>query len=171
MRRLTSFERVFFMPIRIVLLAVLILLCGLAAPARADRSHWEPGYWEDQNDRAYIEPGTGTQNTQWDDDPWSPQAWAQQRQHGDKKDGDRQVIAGFFKADILRKLYTEDGTPAVRVGPAFYALGGQDQRRVAAMIDDAYGVTANKLYGMFTLYDWNNHRAIGTYTQYGLQMK
>ena len=159
------------MPIRLFLLAAILLASCLAVPAQADPRHWGLDYWEQQDDPPYIEPGKGTQNTQWDDDPWSPKVWAQQRQGKDGKNGDRNVIAGFFRADIIRKLYTEHGTAAVRVGPAFYELGGQDQRRVAAMIDDAYGVTSNKLYGMFTLYDWNNRRAIGTYTQYGLQMQ
>ena len=144
-------------------------LALLSAPLPAFASwlgHWDPDSWEQQNDRPYIEHPSETQNTQWDNDPWSPKIWAQQR-----KGGAQEVIDGFYRADIIRKLYTEHGTAAVRVGPAFYTLGGEDQRRVASMIDDTYGITANKTYGMFTLYDWNNDRAIGTYTQYGLQMQ
>lgn len=128
---------------------------------------WGPGHWEHLHDfQPYIEHPFQTQNTQWNNDPWTPATWAQQR-GGDGK----VVVDDFYKADILRRQYVYNGTAAVDVGPGFYQLGGRDQRRVAAMLDSAYGVTQNKLYGMFTLYDWNTGDPIGTYTRYGLQMK
>jgi hypothetical protein len=155
-----------------VLIAIFVItsgcLCGNAqAGGKIWPFAWGPSHWEHLDHfQPYIDNPVQTQDLQWDNDPWSPSVWAQQR-----NDGEKRVVADLFKADIFRDKFVEDGVPAVQVGPTFYMLGGQDKRRVTAMLDDFYGITKNKVFGMFTLYDWNSHQPIGTYTQYGLQMK
>ncbi len=155
-----------------VFIAFFVLACaGAPFRAQADGKLWQfgygPGHWEQLHEfQPYIEPSKGTQNQQWNDDPWSPSTWSQQR-----GDGNKQVVSDLFKADIFREQYVKNGVPAVDVGPHFYDLSGNDQRRVAAMLDDYYGITANKVFGMYKLYDWNTGLPIGTYTQYGLQLK
>ena len=142
-----------------------------AAPAKAESKWWiwgwGPGHWEQLNGfKPYIEHPTQTQNKQWDNDPWKPADWAKQRPGGGEE-----VVKGFYKADIIREQYTEDGLPAVRVGQGFYMLGGNDQRKVMAMLDYVYGITSNAVYGGFQIYDWNTRAQIGAYTQYGLYLK
>jgi hypothetical protein len=155
-----------------VIIAIFVLMGG-ALPLQAQAGGkvspfgWGPEHWEQLHDfQPYIDHPYQTQNEQWDDDPWAPSFWAQQRDSGEKR-----VVDDLFRVDIFRKKYVEDGVPAVQVGQNFYNLGGNDKRRVTAMLDDFYGITRNKVFGMFTLYDWNSNRAIGTYTQYGLQLK
>jgi hypothetical protein len=152
---------------KIVSLAFFLFVFGYCLNAHAETGHWGLDYWESQRPYTpYIQDPIQTQNQQWANDPWQPADWAVQR-----KGNAKEQMKRFYQADIIRKQYVKDERAAIDVGPAFYELGGQDQQRVAAFIDETYGVTKNKLYGMYTLYDWNTHRAIGTYTQYGLTMK
>jgi hypothetical protein len=155
-----------------VFVALLALIgAGLSTQAHANGKFgpfaWEPSHWEQLHEfQPYIEHPTQTQNQQWENDPWTPSTWAQQR-----GDGAKRVVDDLFRVDIFRKQYVEDGVPAVQVGPNFYNLGGNDKRRVTAMLDEFYGITKSKVFGMFMLYDWNTHQPIGSYTQYGLQLK
>lgn len=157
---------------RQVFVTALFFSLAIIGSARADSKidgavGWGPGHWEkDYKFQPYIEHPTQPQHQQWRRDPWQPYQWATQYDGGGQ-----QVIDGFYTADILRKQYVKNGTAAVDVGPGFYMLSGNDKRKVAAMIDYVYGITKNDLYGLYTLYDWNNHRPIGTYTQYGLEMQ
>ena len=81
------------------------------------------------------------------------------------------VIRGFYTADIIRDQYVDDDVPVLEVGPGFYMLGGHDKRRVTELVDDVYGITSSKRFGMFMIYDWKTEKAIGAYTQYGLQLQ
>ncbi len=127
---------------------------------------WYGSHWENQDFEPYLEPAKEPHGSQWNKDPWQPEHWTAQR-GGDETS----LIRGFYNADILRDQYMDDDLPVLEVGPAFYQLGGHDKRRVVQMVDQAYGVTSDKLFGMFMLYDWRTKDAIGAYTQYGLQLQ
>ena len=137
--------------------------------AQAEPKPWILGWWEshwvNQDFEPYLESAKHPHNSQWNDSNWRPDDWTQQRE------SDLAVLRGFYRADVLNDQYTEDEIPVLEVGPGFYMLGGQDKRRVAEMVDSVYQITTNKQYGMFLLYDWKTDEAIGSYTQYGLQLQ
>lgn len=155
---------------RAVLLAATVgcLLFGAAPVAQAGSKpwiwSWDFTHWEHLDFVPYLENGTDPHNAQWERSPWKPRHWTQQR---GGKDG--RVIEALYRADILRDQYEDDGLPVLEVGPGFYKLGGEDKRRVTAMVDRAYGITTGRPYGLYMIYDWRTKKPVGSYTYYGLQ--
>ncbi len=125
---------------------------------------WWGSHWEGLDFVPY-QNGKHPHNTQWEKRGWQPEYWAVQRESG------IEVVRGFYFADIVRGQYVKDEIPVLEVGPGFYNLGGEDQRRVVAMVDDVYGITNAKEFGMFNLVDWETKEPIGAYTRYGLQLQ
>ncbi len=145
------------------------IACFAAVPARAEPKPWIWSWWESHWDNLdfepYLDDAKHPHNSQWKDDKWRPEDWVAQRE------SQSELIRGFYTADILRSQYIDDDVPVLEVGPAFYMLGGQDKRRVAETIDAAYQVTSSRVNGIFMLYDWKTHKAVGVYTQNGLQLQ
>lgn len=152
-----------------VLGAVLGFSLMTAAPAQAEPKPWIwgwwPGHWQNLDFIPHLENGTHPHNIQWDKVVWKSGDWIAQRE------SELELIHGFYTADILRDQYVEDDVPVLAVGPGFYMLGGHDKRRVTETIDDAYGVTTSRVYGMYRLVDERTDRPIGAYTKYGLQIQ
>ena len=126
---------------------------------------WWPSHWENMDFEPYLEPGKDPHNAQWDQKIWKPADWAVQK--GSSQD----VLKGLYTAEILNDQYVDDDIPVLEVGPNFYHLSGFDKRRVVAMVDDVYQITASKQDGMFMLYDWRTKKAVGIYTAHGLQIQ
>jgi hypothetical protein len=152
------------------LLALSFLIVAWSGlPARAEPKpwiwSWWPGHWDKLDFEPYLEPSKPPHNSQWDKSVWRPEDWIAQRK--DEMD----LIRGFYSADIVRDQYIDDEMPVLEVGPAFYMLGGEDKRRVTQTIDHVYEITEKRVDGMYLLYDWRTKEAIGTYTQYGLQLQ
>jgi hypothetical protein len=148
---------------------VVTMVCAIGAPARAEPKPWIwgwwPSHWRNLDFKPYIEDSQQTHNSQWDDSNWEPEHWIGQRKSG------RDLIRGFYFADILRDQYVDDDIPVLVVGPGFYMLGGQDKRRVVDTVDYVYQITEAHPNGMFMLRDWRTDKEIGSYTHYGLQMQ
>ncbi len=153
----------------LIALSLVLSILSFSSMAYADSKPWVwswwGSHWENLDFVPYLEDGKRPHGSQWEESKWKPEHWEAQR--SDALD----VVKGFYTADILRDQYVDNDLPVLEVGPAFYMLGGQDKRRVVEMVDYVYGVTSNKLFGMFMLYDWKTERAIGAYTQYGLQLQ
>lgn len=153
----------------LVILSLFLSVLSLSSMAYAEAKPWVWSWWESHWDgldfNPYMEEGKHPHNSQWDESSWKPEHW--EAQSPDALD----VVKGFYFADILRDQYVDNDLPVLEVGPAFYMLGGQDKRRVVEMVDYAYGITSEKEFGMFMLYDWKTGKAIGSYTQYGLQLQ
>lgn len=152
----------------LAILGVAMAVFSFSSSAYAEPKPWVFSWWESHWDGLDFIPyqnGKHPHNTQWDDSGWRPEHWAAQR------GGAEEVIRGFYFADILRGQYVDDGVPVLEVGPAFYMLGGEDQRRVADMVDYVYNITASRENAMFQLYDWKTREPIGAYTRYGLQLQ
>ena len=154
------------------IIAVLALICGIlsfsstayAEPKPWVWSWWE-GHWDGLDFEPYLETAKHPHNTQWDESQWRPEHWEAQAESAPD------VVRGFYFADIISDQYVDDGVPVLEVGPGFYMLGGEYKRRVTAMVDYVYGITREKEFGMFMLYDWQSKEAIGAYTKYGLQLQ
>ena len=146
------------------------LMTGFAAAGHAAPKPcywaWWPSHWQNLTFKPYLDNPTQDQNSQWDNRKWTPADWAAQRPGGEK-----QLIAGFFTAQIFSRQYVDNHLPVLEVGPAFYDLSGYDKRRVLRILDDAYHITSNHPNAMFTLTDWRTHKPIGLYTAYGLQLQ
>ena len=153
-----------------VALALLAVSFSVSSRAYADSKpvpwFWWESHWDHQDFIPYLEDGTHPHNSQWDHNGWSPEQW-EAAAHGDAM----AVVQGFYRADIIRRQYVDDDTPVLEVGPGFYMLGGEDKRRVTAMVDYVYGVTMSKEFGMYKLVDWRTGDMIGAYTKYGLQIQ
>src|SRR5690606_2627428 len=67
--------------------------------------------WQDyKKGQPYLENGTESQNTQWNHkEEWFVQDWVAQHESG------RELIAGFYKSDILREQTVRDGKPVLVV--------------------------------------------------------
>ena len=156
---------------RLALLAILVLSPFAATGAMADPGpkpsafFWWPGHWNNQTFIPYLDDGTHPHNTEWDYKHWQADDWIRQN-----KDG-LTLVKKFYTADIIRRQYVRHETPVVVVGPAFYELGGEDKRRVMAVLDNVWKITSSKPDGMFMLYDWDSGEAVGSYTQGGLQIQ
>lgn len=155
---------------KIIALALITSIVSFSSMAQAEPKPWIWSWWESHWDgldfEPYLENGKHPHNSQWDNTKWTPEEWAKQYENGGKD-----IIDGFYAADIIRDQYIDDDVPVLEVGPSFYSLGGFDKRRVAEMVDNVYGITTSKTFGMYMLVDWKTEEAIGSYTQYGLQLQ
>lgn len=157
--------------LRFLLFFIFITMgCGFSGPVRAEPKPWVfgwwPSHWKNLDFKPYIEDPKQPHNSQWNDANWHPQDWVDQRGGEGAK-----LIRGFYYADILRGQHVEDDVLVLEVGPAFYMLGGEDKRRVAAAVDHVYKVTDSRINGMYMLHDWRTGKEIGSYTRYGLQLQ
>lgn len=148
-------------------LSLIASSCLYTLPARADQHCFlflciDSGPPHDPN-LPYLESGQRTQNSQWENDDWTPRAWLSQRRDP------MTLMQGFYDADIIRDQYSDDNIPVVEVGPNFYRLGGLEKRHVAETVDYVYQVTARG--SMYELRDWKSGQAIGIYTSNGLQLE
>lgn len=153
----------------IPVLGAVLAMTAYSPDAQAGPKPWPFSWWESHWEGLDFIPyqnGKHPHNSQWESSKWQPRHWTAQR-GGDAME----VVRGFYAADIVRRQYVDDDIPVLEVGPAFYMLGGQDQRRVAEMVDHVYNITGSKENGMFQLFDWKTGEPIGAYTRYGLQLQ
>lgn len=151
-----------------------IFVAGMMAAGFSGQAHaegkvwiwgWGPSHWKNLDFVPYLQNGKDPHNSQWNDSKWKPEHWSRQR------GSDEAVLKRFYTADVLRDQYFDEGVPVLEVGPNFYNLSGHDKIRIAEMVDSAYGITSDKTFGMFMIYDWQSKKAVGAYTQYGLQIQ
>lgn len=150
------------------ILSLVVVISCFSSVSYAESKPWVWGWWESHWDNLDFIPyqnGKHPHNSQWDESKWQPAHWQAQRADA------MSVVNGFYTADILRGQYVDDDIPVLEVGPSFYLLGGQDQRRVVEMVDYVFEMTNRKKNGMFQLYDWKTKKPIGAYTEYGLQLQ
>ena len=126
---------------------------------------WWPSHWEGLDFEPYIDDAKHPHNSEWNASEWQPGDWIVQRPD------QLHLVRGFYRADILRDQFEDDDIPVLQVGPGFYRLGGQDQRRVARTVDEIYGITARHKSGIYMLEDWRTKQTIGLYTSHGLQLQ
>ncbi len=122
--------------------------------------------WEQTTFKPYLEKPVFRRIPNGTVKPGSPADWSAQR-----KDGEAEVIQGFFNVGIFKRQYTDDDVPVLEVGPRFYDLSGYDKRRVLRVLDDQYKITSAHENGMFTLTDGRTGKPIGLYTANGLQLQ
>jgi len=154
-----------------VLTAVICALLITAAHGYAKSSWtWTKYLFEgERNDiatmkRPYLYDGKTPNNTQWQGDNWRPRDWVFAR------DGAKNVIKGFYDADILREQTADGDLPIIRVGEGFMRLSQQDQIRVAQYIDYLYGITRFSKRKMIMIEHYTGD-PIGIYNRYGLQLQ
>lgn len=153
-------NQLFFLPV------LAVLLSGCAQPLWG--GHWKTEEkWQDyKKGQPYLESGKESQNTQWNHkEEWFVQDWVAQHESG------RELIAGFYRSDILREQTAKDGKPVLVVGPQFYRLSGYDKRRVITSVDSVYGITERGASSVILLHDWKTRRQIGVYGKDGLQLE
>lgn len=117
--------------------------------------------------RPELEDGKTPHNTQFADDPWTPQEWI------DSRGSVSAVVDGFYKAGIVtdQSRHWRTGVPILEVGQGFMRLSGQDKRRVAKFMD--YTFQNSEGYGgTYTLRHKASGDSIGIYnTDRGLQIQ
>lgn len=145
----------------ICLLAVLAPAAAQAEPKLMGRWWWS-SHWKDQDFKPYFQDGQLPHNTQWDNEDWAPQDWV----YLNGADDPRDLIQKWYRVDIIRKRYVDDGVPYLDIGPNFYHLSGYDKTRVMATVDHIYQVTS-ATPGMFYLKDGLTEKVIGYYTAGG----
>lgn len=118
----------------------------------------------------YMEHPTHPHVHQWKNSSWTPRDWTML-----DKSRNAQIVVEKLKHSkvIYDIIIDEDGedVPVVEVGPAFYKLGGQEKRRMAAYIDHVYNFTNGGQGGIFYLNDARKGWPIGIYTKHGLQLQ
>jgi hypothetical protein len=127
---------------------------------------WGPSHFKNHDFEPYLDRAKFPHNSQWSDKDWKSEYWVQQRDNDEMK-----MLRSLYFADIFRDQYFDDEIPVLEVGPNFYNLSGYDKRRVTALVDDVYEVTASHEDGIFMIYDWHTRKTIGVYTKYGLQLQ
>lgn len=160
---------------KILILLVIVGFSSMISIANAEtKQNFWTGWGKKQDQykiykkhQPYLENARHLQVPQWAHEDWYAEDWTSQ------KDGEG-LVKGFYKADIIRDQVTTkwngEGLPVLVVGPNFYHLSGYDKRRVMHVVDVVYGITAKKNNGSFMLKDWNTHRQIGMFDQYGLRL-
>lgn len=143
-----------------------VLLAGCSTPWIGGTSKTEQKWKDYKKGQPYLESGIESQNTQWNhEEEWFVQDWVAQHNSG------REMIAGFYRSDILREQTAQDGKPVLVVGPQFYRLSGYDKRRVVTSVDSIYGITERGQSPVILLHDWKTRRQIGVYGKDGLQLE
>jgi len=147
-------------------ITTMALLTSGTAQAEPKSTIWGWGYshWKNQDFQPYLHDAHTPHNELLNRD-WKPSDWL------DQFEKDQALIDRFYKADIVRKQYIEDKVAYLVVGPNFYALGTEEQQRIAATVDTVYGITDRKLHGSYQLVDWKTDAVIGQYSQYGLTLQ
>lgn len=157
--------------ILLVFMALSAIVCG-ARPAAASEARpwhrylWPPAYDAIDWERRLMQNGTTPHPDQWDASGWKPEHWMAQR--GGQGAG---MVEHFFTVGILEDQSMEDDIPVLEVGTEFFRIGGEDQRRVMALVDRVYGVTTKSPHRMFLIEDGETGRPLGTYTVSGLTLQ
>ena len=146
---------------RTLSLAVLALIALLATPMAAQAGWLCPE--KDKDFRPYLEHNLHPQHAAHRFHDWQLADWAP-----DRGTGLAQMDA-FFRAGVLTD-YVDGRKPTLVVGQGFYHLSNYDQRRVVALFDHLYNVTAEKP-GVLRLKDWHTGKTIGLYGASGLQLQ
>lgn len=146
-----------------------IALLSACSPMKLGLSDWR---WSgEQNNHMphaerdpYLEFEKHVQIPQWSHEDWVAEDWIDQ--YDDPKD----MIAGFYEADIIRDQTIDGERTILVVGPNFYHLSGFDKRRVSHVIDTIYGITKSSPEGAFFLKDWKTSKYIGVHDKHGLRL-
>lgn len=112
----------------------------------------------------YLEFEKHVQIPQWSHEDWVAEDWISQ--YNNPKD----IVAGFYKADILRDQTFDEERKILVVGPNFYHLSGLDKRRVTHVVDVISGITKSSEEGAFFLKDWKTNDYIGVHDRFGLRL-
>lgn len=150
--------------LKITILSITAMIC-ISPPAFAGSKIWRfwwPSHWENLDFKPYPENSRQSQNTQWNHSTWTPAQWFSARP---------ELIADLYTADIIRDQDIDDDIPVLEVGQGFYLLGGEDKRRVARALDEAYQITTSHPNGIFILRDEKTGDDIGVYSSAGLQLQ
>lgn len=154
----------------LLMLCYLTLSCGTAHaegkpwPLTWWPSHWEPAWGVPQDFEPYYENSAkNPYPLMGEDKNWNPQNWM-----GSPEEMEYHVKK-FYATDIIRDRGTEDGVPALTVGPNFYHLGFADQSRIVQFMDAAFSMTKEPA-GTIYLLDWRSDDVIGTRTPAGLDL-
>lgn len=156
--------------IRIAFSAVLLVAAGGASAwAGPKPCYW--GWWPEHFskmdwERRLMQDGTTPHPDQWDGSNWKPADWIAQRGGKGGK-----MVERFFAIGILEDQSMDDDIPVLEVGTGFFRLGGEDQKRVMALVDTVYGVTTKSPHKMFLIEDGRTGRPLGTYTVSGLTLQ
>lgn len=151
----------------LILLLVLTPLSAQAAGSKYLGFFWpSPEKKSPQDFRPYSQDPTRQQNRQWDSSGWQPQHWVNAGQSPDE------VVERFFINGVLEERDVNcDDIPTLKVGEPFLHLSYQEQNRIAAFIDYAYGLTSSSSGGSYYLTYRRRADVIGVYSPtYGLQM-
>ena len=158
------------------LLTLFFLVFGaFSTPARA-------GFWDDfkcwfivceggdeEYTRPELEDGKAPHNTEFADDPWTPQEWI------NAKGSATAVVDGFYKAGIVTDQSSEGnwsgGAPVIEVGQGFMRLSGRDKRRVIKFMDETFKMTDTSPAHTILIRHKASGDSIGVYTLEGLQLQ
>jgi len=163
----TKIQNIFLL----MILAVSVSACGklnnLAAGGKANDWRWSAEhnhYMPHAEHDPYLEFEKHLQIAQWSHQDWVAEDWI--AQFNDPKD----IIDGFYNADILRDQIINEGRTVLVVGPNFYRLSGFDKHRVTHVIDVIYGITKSAPEAAFFLTDWKTKQYIGVQDKHGLRL-
>lgn len=155
-----------------VFLAVFGAILSLGGASAHAEPKWGPlpwvfPYWgvdQEQMVRPMLEDAKTPHNSQWDNDPWTPQDWIESR------GGPQAVMSGFYNTGVIIDEYTDDDMPVLEVGQNFMRLSQEDKRHVVAFVDYVHGHTKNSGKTINIV-----HRAsgdlVGVYSADGLQLQ
>lgn len=147
----------------------LLIFLGACSPMQLGNNDWrwstpDEAYMPHAERDPYLEFEKHVQIPQWSHEDWVAEDWISQ--YNNPKD----IVAGFYKADILRDQTFDDERKILVVGPNFYHLSGFDKRRVTHVVDVIYGITKSSEEGAFFLKDWKTSDYIGVHDRYGLRL-
>jgi hypothetical protein len=132
--------------------------------------YWPARHWkvtgQDQDFKPYKDDPILTHlYRQKLDANWKPQQWIS------AVGGAEKTMDLLYRADIIRAQNESEGIPVMVVGPAFYRLSPENQRKMVQVVDHIYGITQTHPAGLFYLRDWHTKYAVGLYDHNGLQMQ
>ncbi len=125
------------------------------------------GYEQEHDEvRPYLNDSKIPHNVQWANDTWKPEDWTQ-----GKGGNARNVIDGFYAADIITDQYEDGDTPVLEVGQGFMKLSELDKRRVVMYVDHVFKVTDAAPDGMFYVRHKKSDKVLGIYNKDGLHLQ
>ena len=153
----------------LIYISIFALALSIPNIVQAGTNSWQwskahNNYMLGHNHSPYLEHERHVQIPQWSHEDWVAEDWIDQ--YDDPKD----MIAGFYEADIIRDQTIDGERTILVVGPNFYHLSGFDKRRVSHVIDTIYGITKSSPEGAFFLKDWKTSKYIGVHDKHGLRL-
>lgn len=115
--------------------------------------------------RPYLNDSKIPHNVQWENDTWKPEDWIE------GKGSAKNVIDGFYAADIITDQHEDGDTPVLEVGQGFMKLSEQDKRRVVMFVDQVFKVTDAAPDGMFYVRHKKSDKVLGIYNKDGLHLQ